>query len=1124
MASYLSSSDGSSDVLEVHCLYRFTNLIVSLHTEIFLFIAAIVAHQLLFRTSKPTNHRPAKKIRATKLQPDEDDGATLSRRLSYTSSSGRNGGILAGKSIGNGGPGAALEAAFERGDLKLALSHWKGLKERSEVTPAVLVLAVECMLRMRKDHAFILREITSFVQIQANGNAALAALRDLIEALARRSDIQLIETLIATLPSLQLWPDLRMYEALLSMYFGARRFADVEKVLTEMRANSVPLSNNVLMVAVKTSLRQGQLFEARTRFKALKTAWGPEVWSSPSIAPRQLVCQLIDLACREQQLHETLPDLEGAPLNEEALTSMAVFCNRNKDARLASNVESLARRMKIELTGNMWCLLTKGSSSDPSRVIVLMGEMMTRGVEIQNDVIGYILCACNQMSDIAAADRLFNHLNPQKLPVLGSFIKFYVDQEQFERACDLYESMLKSESGGESSRNVASAGADVRLERSVMTAALRCGRAELANRFLQSSPADVARHVTMIRNCASAQNLAGAMEVFKNLEKSNPNLNSQVYNTVLDACVECGDVKQAEAWMRRMRQVGMVDVVSYNTMIKVHLHKGRFSEAQRLMVEMREQGMQPNRVTYNELVNAFVTKGDWEQRKQVWKVLGEMKAAGVMPNQVTCSILLKNLRQGSHDDDINRTMELISGMEDPMDEVLLSSVIEACVRIGKPDLVAKKLRELDRSDHRIVTGSHTFGSLIKAYGFAKNMTGVWRCWEEMRMRRVRPTSITLGCMVEAIVNNGDTETAFEFIHGLQDDDQCCDALNSVIYCSVLKGFTREKNIGRVWDVYEEMQARHVDLSIVTYNTIIDACARCGRTDRIEGLFRSMEANGIKPNVITYSTMVKGYCQAGELQRSFEILDRMRASAELRPDEIMYNSLLDGCAQHGRTEDGVRVLQLMKEEGIHPSNYTLSIVVKLMSRARRLDAAFEMVADLKREFNIRPNVHVFTNLMQACISNRALPRAMSTFEKMISARIQPEHRTYAITINASIYAGHFHQAVALLRGAYGLKEASPFLAEAREVSQCRNMDHTLVSEVLMALVERGLGQDLAEPFLADLKEMRPSVHVDKATQCKVMSAAVAQQMGHCSSSDAPPRTSWRSIGGSGNKGRGKGRTQ
>merc|ERR1719265_1684709 len=125
---------------------------------------------------------------------------------------------------------------------------------------------------MRKDHAFILREITSFVQIQANGNAALAALRDLIEALARRSDIQLIETLIATLPSLQLWPDLRMYEALLSMYFGARRFADVEKVLTEMRANSVPLSNNVLMVAVKTSLRQGQLFEARTRFKALKTA------------------------------------------------------------------------------------------------------------------------------------------------------------------------------------------------------------------------------------------------------------------------------------------------------------------------------------------------------------------------------------------------------------------------------------------------------------------------------------------------------------------------------------------------------------------------------------------------------------------------------------------------------------------------------------------------------------------------------------------------------------------------------------------------------------------------------------------------------------------------------------
>merc|ERR1719386_287860 len=141
-------------------------------------------------------------------------------------------------------------------------------------------------------------------------------------------------------------------------------------------------------------------------------------------------------------------------------------------------------------------------------------------------------------------------------------------------------------------------------------------------------------------------------------------------------------------------------------------------------------------------------------------------------------------------------------MDEPMDEVLLSSMVEACVRIGKLDLLTAKLKALQGNDSISVNGAHTFGSLIKAYGHAKDINGVWRCWKEMRSRHIRPTCITLGCMVEAVVTNGDCEGAYELIHQMQDDEQCREALNSVIYCSVLKGFTREKKMERVWAVYE----------------------------------------------------------------------------------------------------------------------------------------------------------------------------------------------------------------------------------------------------------------------------------------------------------------------------------
>merc|ERR1719327_2473642 len=173
-------------------------------------------------------------------------------------------------------------------------------------------------------------------------------------------------------------------------------------------------------------------------------------------------------------------------------------------------------------------------------------------------------------------------------------------------------------------------------------------------------------------------------------------------------------------------------------------------------------------------------------------------------------------------------------MDEPMDEVLLSSVVEACVRIGQPELLSARV-EMLKDSSGTVCGAHTFGSLIKAYGHAHDMDGVWRCWKEMRSRHVRPTSITMGCMVEAVVNNGDTEGAYELIHQMQDDEQCREALNCVIYCSVLKGFAREKKLERVWEVYEEMKKKKLEASVVTFNTVIDACARCGRMDQVAGV-------------------------------------------------------------------------------------------------------------------------------------------------------------------------------------------------------------------------------------------------------------------------------------------------
>jgi len=1066
-----------------------------------------MAYAILFSNRMPRSAKLTSKLKAAGFVQDDSEERSERRGEGKASSD------VAFKSYDQAEK--CLKSAFDTGDHRTVLRCWNAFKQFDQAPAVYLPNVVESMQRVKKDAPFIIRELKAFFN-KFPGECDLTLINDILESLGKRLDSQLMEMIVDMLPSLRLKQDSRTYEIFLMMHLTTRSFQEVKDMVAEMKAKQVPFTLRATIVVIKAALRMNNFEEAVTYFRGLKASWdASNAWhGSPSAAPRHIVAQLIELACKEHQLNYFLPELQGVPLTEDAVNMMLSECVRQKDACMVQRVEKLAREQGVQLSDASYSLLVKGLSGDPARVRALLEEVLAskpKGMECSTEFTVAVLGACGRTSDFALADQLYERMKPKQLPVLSAFIRFYADNERFSKACDVYEKSLMP-AGNELQRPLM---ADARMERALMNAALRCGRSELAKHLLESSPSDVAKHIAMIRSCAAEGNLQGAIDVFESLKQSGVDLNSIVYNTVLDACVQCNDLKAAEAWMERTKEAKMTDVVSFNTLIKAHLFNNNLDKARGLMEEMRLAGLQPNRVTFNELINAAVQQQG--ARGQIWEIVAEMKTVGITPNQVTCSILLKHLNAHSAEDDILKTMDLIKAMEEPMDEVLLSSVVEACVRIGKPDLLADRLQQLKGSDQVAVNGSHTFGSLIKAYGHAKDVDGVWRCWKEMRSRHIKPTSITLGCMVEAVVNNGDTEGAYELIHQMQDDEQCRDALNSVIYCSVLKGFTREKKIDRVWAVYEEMNRKNVELSIVTYNTLIDACARCGRMEHVASVVENMKTHKIKPNVITYSTMLKGHCQNGDIQMGFSILEQMRKEARLKPDEIMYNSLLDGCAQNNLVEEGLHLLDEMQKEGVQPSNFTLSILVKLMNRARRLDHAFSMVTDITKKYNFRPNVHVYTNLVQACISNHQLPRGMSVLEQMVRERIQPDSRTYMILVRASISKNQFEQAVGLLRGALGLEGALPSLQKS--IATCPNLDHAIVNEALNGLADRGHAQDLAVPLLSDIRQQRSKVHVDTATQRKVMSSSMNEANGVF---PTPTPASYRGGGDRQRNGKGKGK--
>jgi pentatricopeptide repeat protein len=776
--------------------------------------------------------------------------------------------------------------------------------------------------------------------------------------------------------------------------------------------------------------------------------------------PSELMTRLLALAGRQHRLVELAPRLMEFQLALEPrmLNELLQEANRRRDAVFCREVYRFAADAKVPKNTQTYELLVQGLALDSMLVQALFEEAVAdTDIQVTESLAIALLKACAAGRDVKLAGRVFEAVSPTygdapDHTLYAALLQVYSVCEMHDTVCDIYEKEMAP-------RNIKP---DSQIGDIIMRSAMQSGRNSLAQSVFAGASGDTNKHIAMIKACSRERDLQGALDVFERLKSSGTSLNSMAYNSLLDACIQCNDATEAQKLFEQMKSVGSFDVVSFNIMLKMYLREQKRDEAQHLLKEMREHGLQPNKITYNELINARVEAKD---RNGVWQLLAEMKNEGEAPNSVTCAILLKALNQRASKQDVSKTMALVDQMEDPMDEVLFSSVIEACLRVGQLDLLSRQMQKYARQGGLIGLSAPTYGSMIKAYGQARDIERMWELWHEMEKRQVKATAVTIGCMIDALVKNGCVEDAWNLVHDLLSDPARKALVNNIMYSTILKGFAMTKQTERLFAVYAEIHNQGVQANTITYNTMIDACARCGAMNRVPQLLADMKAANISPDQITYGTLVKGHCLSGSVDQAFEILAEMRAGGKHKPDEILYNCLLDGCAKEHRLEDAMTLYAEMKQANVVPSNFTLCTLVKLLGRSRRLDQAFAIVEELSEKNGLKPNIQVFTCLIQACIHNRQLQRALELHDEVIAEECEPDQKTYNVLVRGCMWAGNLQKAVEMVRCAYLLPGHSFQMA-----SRAYGVEAKVLEELVMKLNQGGQSDSaLGRGLLLDLKQ-------------------------------------------------------
>ncbi|XP_023759228.1 pentatricopeptide repeat-containing protein At5g48730, chloroplastic [Lactuca sativa] len=325
--------------------------------------------------------------------------------------------------------------------------------------------------------------------------------------------------------------------------------------------------------------------------------------------------------------------------------------------------------------------------------------------------------------------------------------------------------------------------------------------------------------IVMLGKCKQPER---ANSLFQAMIDEGCDVNQESYTALLSAYSRSGLFRKAFSILEEMKNTPNChpDVYTYSILIKSCLHFHEFDKVQSLLSEMVSQGVNPNTVTYNTLIDAY----------------GKAKRFADME-----STLVEMLRQRECKPDVwtmNSTLRAFGG----------SGQIETMEKCYDKFLSAG-----------IQPNIKTFNILLDSYGKTGNYKKMSAVMEYMQKYHFSWTLVTYNIVIDAFGRAGDVNQ-MEFLFRLMQSESI--KPNCVTLCSLVRGYAQNGKAEKIGGLLRYIESSDVMVDTVFFNCLVDAYGMMGCLAEMKGVLVMMESKGCEPDKITYRTMIKAYNMNG----------------------------------------------------------------------------------------------------------------------------------------------------------------------------------------------------------------------------------------------------------------------
>ncbi|KAJ7205384.1 hypothetical protein O6H91_Y485300 [Diphasiastrum complanatum] len=516
--------------------------------------------------------------------------------------------------------------------------------------------------------------------------------------------------------------------------------------------------------------------------------------------------------------------------------------------------------------------------------------------------------------------------------------------------------------------------------------------------------------VVVLKACARLAALEQGRQLHSDIIKRGFQSDVIVGSTLVNMYAKCGCTEEARELFDNMSER---NAVSWNAMIAGYAQNGLGKEALALYEQMKQDGMQPNNITFVLLLKACASLAALEQGQQLHS---EIIKRGFQSDVVVASTLVDMYAKCGCTEDAREVFDNMSVRDVVSWNAMIAGYAQN--RLGKEALALYEQMKQEGMQPNNVT----VVLLLKAFANLVALEQGRKLHSEIIKRGFLSDVVVASSLVDMYAKCGCTEDARELFDNMSERDV-------VSWSAMIAGYA-QKGLGKeALALYEQMKQEGMQPNNVTFILLLKACASLGALEQGKQLHSEIIKRGFQSDVVVGSTLVDMYAKCGCIEDARELFNNMSER-----DVVSWNVMLAGYAPNELGKEALALYEQMKQEGMQPNNVTFVLLLKACANLAALEQGKQLHSEIiKRGFQSDVVVSstlvdmyakcgctedarkLFDNMSERDVvswsamiagyaQNGLAQEALALFEQMQREGTKPDEVTYISVLSACAHSG------------------------------------------------------------------------------------------------------------------------